>query len=90
MNKKVYGLLGVTAVRSTYNADFSSHPRTSATGEFIATDKTFKYACRKYWTLDKEKVLAFSNLNDNLNPMTLQEKYEYLFNTTIDKKQQNL
>ncbi|AJD29328.1 type I CRISPR-associated protein Cas7 [Clostridium botulinum] len=86
MNKKVYGLLGVTAVRSNYNADFSSHPRTSATGEFIATDKTFKYACRKYWTLDKEKVLAFSNLNDNLNPMTLQEKYEYLFNTTIDKK----
>ncbi len=46
MNKKVYGLLGVTAVRSNYNADFSSHPRTSATGEFIATDKTFKYACR--------------------------------------------
>lgn len=86
MNKKVYGLLGVTAVRSNYNADFSSQPRTSATGEFIATDKAFKYACRNYWVTNKENVLAFSNLNDNFNPMTLQEKYEYLFNTTINKK----
>lgn len=57
MNKKVYGLLGVTAVRSNYNADFSSHPRTSATGEFIATDKTSNMHAenighqikKKYW-----------------------------------------
>ena len=85
MKKRVYGLLGVNSIRSNFNADFSSQPRTDAMGNFIATDKTFKYACRKNWVLNNEKVLAFSNLNDNLNPMTLKEKYEYLFNTNIDK-----
>lgn len=86
MNKKVYGLLGVSAIRSNFNADFSAQPRTSASGEFIATDKAFKYACRKYWLLNKEKVLAFLNINSNLNPMSLKEKYEYLFNTIIGNK----
>ena len=79
--KRVYGCAIVKAINSNYNADFSGQPRTLPDGIVYATDKAFKYSIKKYLKDAYENVEVFymKTLNDNLNPRSLDERYEYLF-----------
>lgn len=79
--KRVYGCAIVKAINSNYNADFSGQPRTLPDGIVYATDKAFKYSIKKYLKDAYENVEFFymKTLNDNLNPRSLDERYEYLF-----------
>lgn len=79
--KRVYGCAIVKAINSNYNADFSGQPRTLPDGIVYATDKAFKYSIKKYLKDAYENVDVFymKTLNDNLNPRSLDEKYEDLF-----------
>lgn len=79
--KRVYGCVIVKAINSNYNADFSGQPRTLPDGIVYATDKAFKYSIKKYLKDAYENVEVFymKTLNDNLNPMSLDERYEDLF-----------
>ena len=79
--KRVYGCAIVKAINSNYNADFSGQPRTLSDGIVYATDKAFKYSIKKYLKDAYENVDVFymKTLNDNLNPRSLDERYEYLF-----------
>lgn len=79
--KRVYGCAIVKAINSNYNADFSGQPRTLPDGIVYATDKAFKYSIKKYLMDAYENVEVFymKTLNDNLNPRSLDERYEYLF-----------
>ena len=79
--KRVYGCAIVKAINSNYNADFSGQPRTLSDGIVYATDKAFKYSIKKYLKDAYENVEVFymKTLNDNLNPRSLDERYEYLF-----------
>ncbi|WP_291635993.1 type I CRISPR-associated protein Cas7 [Clostridium sp.] len=86
MKNRVYGVLGIKAIRSNWNADFTGRPRTSASGEIISSDKAVKYAYRKYWSNDEQKVFYFRSLNENLNPRSLKERYESLFTPLSEVK----
>ena len=79
--KRVYGCAIVKAINSNYNADFSGQPRTLPDGIVYATDKAFKYSIKKYLkdAYENVKVFYMKTLNDNLNPRSLDERYEYLF-----------
>ena len=79
--KRVYGCAIVKAINSNYNADFSGQPRTLSDGIVYATDKAFKYSIKKYLKDAYENVYVFymKTLNDNLNPRSLDERYENLF-----------
>lgn len=79
--KRVYGCAIVKAINSNYNADFSGQPRTLPDGILYATDKAFKYSIKKYLKAAYENVDVFymKTLNDNLNPRSLDERYEDLF-----------
>ena len=79
--KRVYGCAIVKAINSNYNADFSGQPRTLPDGIVYATDKAFKYSIKKYLKDAYENVEVFymKTLNDNLNPRSLDERYENLF-----------
>ena len=79
--KRVYGCAIVKAINSNYNADFSGQPRTLSDGIVYATDKAFKYSIKKYLKDAYENVDVFymKTLNDNLNPRSLDERYENLF-----------
>ena len=79
--KRVYGCAIVKAINSNYNADFSGQPRTLSDGIVYATDKAFKYSIKKYLKDAYENVDVFymKTLNDNLNPRSLDERYEDLF-----------
>lgn len=81
-NNRVFGCAVVKAINSNYNADFSGQPRTLPTGVVYATDKAFKYAVKYYIssTASEEKIYYKKTFNDNLNPITLDDRYTTLFN----------
>ena len=36
MDKRVYGVLGISAIMANWNADFSGYPKTITSGEILA------------------------------------------------------
>jgi len=80
-NNRVFGCVIVKAINSNYNADFTHQPRTLPDGTVYATDKAFKYSIRNYLkdSFSGEKIFYFKQLNENLNPLTLDETYEKFF-----------
>ena len=39
MNKRVYGVLGISSVMANWNADFSGFPKTTTKGKVFGSDK---------------------------------------------------
>lgn len=89
MNKRVYGVLGISSIMANWNADFSGYPKTTSDGRTFGSDKAFKYPMKKMWENEGEKVLYIKSmrfLKDEkkgtvqLIPRTLKERYDYIFN----------
>ncbi len=80
-NNRVFGCVVIKAINSNYNADFSHQPRTLPDGTVYATDKVLKYSIRNFLkkAYSEEKVFYFKTLSDEMQPRTLDEKYEFLF-----------
>jgi len=78
---RVFGAVIVKAINSNYNADFTGQPRTLPDGTVYATDKAFKYTVRNYLNdvYSGEKIFFFKTLNENQNPRTLDDTYEFHF-----------
>lgn len=93
MNKRVYGVLGVSSIMANWNADFSGFPKTTSKGDIYGSDKAFKYPMKKMWDNQGEKVVYIKSMklerkNDSatLNPKSLKERYEQLFSVADLKK----
>lgn len=84
---RVFGCAIVKAVNANYNADFSGQPRTLPDGTVYATDKAFKYTVKNYLkdVYPKETVFYFKSLNENMNPISLDETYKKYFKKDADK-----
>jgi CRISPR-associated protein Csh2 len=86
--KRAYGVLGVRAIMSNWNADFTGRPKTTSEGEIFGSDKALKYPIKRMW-VDKGKnvmyMKSYIEEKNSLRPKTLKERYEELF-TTLDKK----
>lgn len=93
MNKRVYGVLGISSIMSNWNADFSGFPKTTSDGSIFGSDKALKYPMKKMWENEGEKVLYIKSLKVSINedkkkdkkeisivPRSLKERYEQLFN----------
>lgn len=87
MNKRIYGIIGISSKMANWNADFSGFPKTTSEGQIFASDKALKYPMKKMWSdlglpILYLKSLRFSdNVDGMLIPRSLTEKYENLFNT---------
>ena len=88
MNKRVYGVIGVSSLMANWNADFSGYPKTTSDGVIFGSDKALKYTMKKMWDEEGEKVLFLKsmrfeedkkNIGLNLIPRTLGERFEQLF-----------
>jgi len=87
MNKRVYGVLGVSSIMANWNADFTGYPKTTTNGDTYGSDKAFKYPMKKMWENQGEKVLYIKSMKFStdkkgivsLVPRSLKERYEYLF-----------
>ena len=88
MNKRVYGILGISSIMSNWNADFSGYPKTTSTGDVFGSDKALKYPMKKMWDNQGEKVLYIKSMKFSpgksgevtVVPRSLKERYEYIFN----------
>jgi len=78
---RVFGAAIIKAVNSNYNADFTGQPRTLPNGIVYATDKAFKYTIKNYIKDNylNERIFYFKNLNEKMNPISLDETYEKHF-----------
>ena len=47
MNKRVYGVLGISSIMANWNADFSGYPKTTSDGETFGSDKALKYPMKE-------------------------------------------
>lgn len=87
MNKRVYGIIGISSIMSNWNADFSGYPKTTSKGEVFGSDKALKYPMKKAWDNQGKKVLYIKSMKlshgkdgeINLIPRSLKERYEYIF-----------
>lgn len=87
MNKRVYGILGISSIMANWNADFTGYPKTISTGETFGSDKALKYPMKKMWDNEGEKVLYIKSMKFSekkggevqLVPRALKERYEQLF-----------
>jgi CRISPR-associated protein Csh2 len=94
MNKRVYGIIGISSIMSNWNADFTGYPKTISTGEIFGSDKALKYPMKKMWENQGEKVLYIKSMKlsegkkgeVDLVPRSLKERYEYLFDEEDLKK----
>ncbi len=84
MEKRVYGVIGISSVMANWNADFSGFPKTTSDGETFGSDKALKYPMKKMWENEGKKVLYIKSMRLSkdgtaLIPRTLKERYEMLF-----------
>lgn len=97
MNKRVYGVLGISSIMSNWNADFSGYPKTISDGTIFGSDKAFKYPMKVNWNERGERVLYIKSLKlakvikkkketgeVKLIPKTLKERYEEIFEVNLD------
>ena len=62
MDKRVYGVLGISSIMANWNADFSGYPKTTSDGRTFGSDKAFKYPIKKMWNDQGEKVLYIKSM----------------------------
>lgn len=87
MQKRVYGVLGISSIMSNWNADFSGYPKTTSDGRVYGSDKAFKYPMKKMWDNQGEKVLYIKSMKlsedkktgVSLVPRAIEERYMQLF-----------
>lgn len=88
MDKRVYGVLGISSIMAKWNADFTGYPKTTSGGDTFGSDKALKYPMKKMWDNEGKKVLYIKSMHLSspdkkgeimLLPRTLKERYEYLF-----------
>lgn len=93
MDKRVYGVIGISSIMANWNADFSGYPRRLSDGTVFGSDKALKYPIKKMWDNEGQKVLniksmKFSPSKDGtvtLVPNSLKERYEKLFDVDLGK-----
>ncbi len=87
--KRAYGVIGIRAIMSNWNADFTGRPKTTSNGEIFGSDKALKYPIKKMWEAEGEKVMYIKSYvedkNGSLRPKTLKERYEELFGELTKK-----
>lgn len=94
MDKRVYGVLGISSIMANWNADFTGYPKTISSGETYGSDKALKYPMKKMWDNQGEKVVYIKSMklvqgkkgDVSLIPRSLKERYEYLFGIEDLKK----
>ena len=83
MEKRVYGVLGISSIMANWNADFSGYPKTTSDGNVFGSDKALKYPMKKMCDNEGQKVLYIKSMkfakDNSLVPNSLAERYEVLF-----------
>ncbi len=89
---RTYGVLGVGAYMSNFNADLSGYPKSTADDRIYGSDKALKYPMKRMWQAEGEKVLYLkswknesSKGEEKIQPKDLNERYKQLFGHLDEK-----
>ncbi len=86
--QRAYGVIGIRAAMSNWNADFTGRPKTTSEGEIFGSDKALKYPMKRMWSDEGRRVMylkSYTEDKNSLRPKTLKERYEEFFGE-LDKK----
>lgn len=89
---KVYGVIGIKAIMSNWNADFTGRPKAISTTQIFGSDKALKYPMKKMWDEEGKKVIYLKSYKidektgEKIQPLDLDERYKKVFGEVIDKK----
>lgn len=94
LNKRIYGIAGIGAYMSNWNADFTGQYKTTSTGIVFGSDKALKYSIKRYWVNQGDKVLYYKSYivqdkggdKAKLQPKDLTERYQEVFQTELTDK----
>lgn len=97
MEKRVYGVLGISSIMANWNADFTGQPKRTSDGNIFGSDKAFKYPMKKAWDSQGKKVLYIKSYKFSegkkgevtLVPQSLSERYESIFQVKSLKDAKN-
>ena len=97
MDKRVYGIIGISSIMANWNADFTGFPKTTSNGDIFGSDKALKYPMKKNWDNLGEKVLYIKSMKISegknkevtLVPKSLKERYEQIFDVEDLKKEKD-
>ncbi len=94
MNRRVFGLIGISSKMANWNADFSGRPKSTANGEIYGSDKALKYPMKSMWVNNNDKVLYIKSYKEGVKgkekvivPKMLSDRYEELFGEKVEKNQ---
>lgn len=80
---RCYGIMIIKSENSNFNADFTGSPRRlpNEEGTIYATDKALKYAIRKFWIDNDEKVFVWKTFKkkddaEEYVPFTLEQRFQ--------------
>lgn len=62
MEKRVYGVLGISSIMANWNADFTGYPKQMSNGTVYGSDKALKYPMKKMWNDEGKKVLYIKSM----------------------------
>ena len=81
--KRAYGVIGIRAIMSNWNADFTGRPKSTSEGEIFGSDKALKYPMKRMWADEDKKVMYLKSYieekDSSMRPKTLKERYEEFF-----------
>ncbi len=81
--KRAYGVIGVRAIMSNWNADFTGRPKSTSEGDIFGSDKALKYPMKRMWSEEGQKVIYLKSYTEEkdggIRPKTLKERYEEFF-----------
>lgn len=86
MNNRVYGVVGVGAKMSMWNADMNLSAKRNSEGVIFGSDKALKFAMKDLWQKQGEKVLAIKHRDENYNLLNLKDIYKMEFGTDLPAK----
>ena len=59
MDKRVYGVLGISSIMANWNADFSGYPKTTSDGRTFGSDKRCCTLNRCVCLIKRERLALF-------------------------------
>ena len=60
MDKRVYGVIGISSIMANWNADFTGYPKSMQNGDVYGSDKALKYPMKKCGTMRERKYYILS------------------------------
>lgn len=88
MKNNIYGVLGVEAINSNWNADFDGMPKEDGLGNIKGSPYSLQYCIKRLWELRGEKILGLKSVDEKTGKIfTLEGKFNSISTVNIKKEQ---